>query len=222
MRSRQRSQAVVEFGIVAISFTLIMFAIADFGLLLNDWLSVSSGVRTLARDAAVGAVQGYPLGAPGTGLDGEARALKIPGVTADPHFGGSYCCAPGSALVLSVVFYDQCTPGVGACARIGDAGADALNTLDDRYGTPPYHGTCTTHGTCAHPSPPKSGLCNGNPCQGDSVVVTLTAFGAQVITPLVRPFFSLPNQCPDNSSPSRCYVPLSSTVTMRFEGDILS
>ncbi len=47
MRSSQRSQAVVEFGIVAITFSLIMFAIADFGLLLNDWLSVSSGVRLL-------------------------------------------------------------------------------------------------------------------------------------------------------------------------------
>jgi hypothetical protein len=53
------------------------------------------------------------------------------------------------------------------------------------------------------------------------VVLTLTAAGAQVITPLVRPFFSQPNVCPDTSSPSRCYVALSSTVTMRFEGDVL-
>jgi hypothetical protein len=220
MRSRQRSQAVVEFGIVAITFTLIMFAIADFGLLLNNWLSVSSGVRGIARDAAVGQVQGYPPVPPGNGLDGEARALKMPGVTADPHFGGAYCCAPGSALVLSVVFYDQCTPGVGTCDRIGEGVADPLSTLDNRYGTVPYRGTCTPPG-CLHPSPPKAGTCHGNPCQGDSVVVTLTAAGAQVITPLVRPFFNQPGQCPDSSSPSRCYVPLSSTVTMRFEGDIL-
>src|SRR5258708_4343439 len=85
MRSRQRSQAVVEFGIIAITFTLIMFAIADFGLLLNDWLAVSSGSRTIARDASLGMLQ--------ADLDKEAHGLQIPGVTADPHFPGGYCCS---------------------------------------------------------------------------------------------------------------------------------
>src|SRR5207302_9142113 len=94
MPRRQRSQAVVEFGIVAITFTLIMFAIADFGLLLNDWLSVSSGARLLARDAAVGVytcttVATCPAGT-GPTLANEAGSLTIPGVTADSDF-GSVC-----------------------------------------------------------------------------------------------------------------------------------
>jgi len=221
MRSRQRSQAVVEFGIVAITFTLIMFAIADFGLLLNDWLSVSSGVRGIARDAAVGMVQGSPT----SGLEGEAHALKIPGVTGDPHFAGGFCCGVGAALVLTVVYYDECTPGVGVCAPIAN-----LMTLDSRYGTSPNNGQCNTWlggVPCQHPAPPGApGTCppivSPNPCPGDSVVVTLTAAGAQVITPLVRPFFGRAGECPTTDfSPSRCYVPLSSTVTMRFEGDVL-
>jgi hypothetical protein len=51
------------------------------------------------------------------------------------------------------------------------------------------------------------------------VVLTLTAAGAQVITPLVRPFFNSA-VCPDPLT-QHCYVALSSAVTMRFEGDTL-
>src|SRR5712691_12222709 len=182
MRSRQRSQAVVEFGIVAITFTLIMFAIADFGLLLNDWLTVSSGVRTLARDAAVGAYSCSPAqcGATRADLWNETAALRIPGVTTDPYFTGGYCCTstPPSALVLSVVYYDQCTPGVGvSCSEV------AIATLDSFYSTNGVQGGCAH--PCglpnSHPSPPKGGACPPNPtCTGDSVVVTLKAAGAQV------------------------------------------
>ena len=45
---------MVEFGIVAILFTLLMFAIVDFGLLLNSWVALSSGTRQVARAATVG------------------------------------------------------------------------------------------------------------------------------------------------------------------------
>src|SRR5205823_1534806 len=144
--------------------------------------------------------------------------LRVPGVTADPHFGGVYCCAAGSALVVNVVYYDQCTPGVGLCNPV-------TSGLDSRYSSNGVPGGCTSWSNpsptpCAHPSPPKSGPCPPSAtCPGDSVVVTLTAAGAQVITPLVRPFFTKPSECPDSSSPSHCYVGLSSTVTMRFEGD---
>jgi hypothetical protein len=211
---------VVEFGIVAITFTLIMFAIADFGLLLNDWITVSSGVRGMARDAAVGRNRDE--------LFAEARGLRIPGVTGDPHFGAAgFCCDTGAALVVSVAYYDQCTPGIGTCNPM-QSPAELL-TLDNRVGTGPYAGNCNTWNNspplpCAHPAPPRAaGSCGGHPtCPGDSVVVTLTAAGAQVITPLVRPFFTRANECPTTDfSPSRCYVPLSSTVTMRFEGSLL-
>ena len=54
LRARERGQSVVEFGIVAILFTLLMFAIVDFGLLLNSWVALSSGTRQVARAATVG------------------------------------------------------------------------------------------------------------------------------------------------------------------------
>src|SRR5438105_15271549 len=147
LRSRQRGQSVVEFGIIAILFTLIMFAIADFGLLLNDWLSVSSGVRGIARDASLGMIEGSPtIG----GLEGEANALKIPGVTADPHFGGVYCCGTCAAMVLSVTYYDECTPGETGCAPIAD-----LSKLDNRYWSGGVIGGCGSWfsgSPCPHPS----------------------------------------------------------------------
>src|SRR5919202_3756168 len=51
---REPAQAVVEFGLLALLFTLLLFAIVDFGLLLNGWVTVSSAAREGARRAAVG------------------------------------------------------------------------------------------------------------------------------------------------------------------------
>jgi len=45
---------MVEFGILALLFTLIMFAIADFGMLLNGWVAVSSAAREAGRRASMG------------------------------------------------------------------------------------------------------------------------------------------------------------------------
>src|SRR5262245_17953904 len=64
-RSRQQAQSVVEFGILALLFALMMFAIVEFGLLLNGWVSVSSNTREAARWASTGLrVAGSP------GVDG--------------------------------------------------------------------------------------------------------------------------------------------------------
>jgi hypothetical protein len=207
LRSRQRGQAIVEFGIIAILFTLIMFAIADFGLLLNDWLSVSSGARQLARDAAVGMSM--------ANLELEAGKLPIPGVEADPYFTGGPCCkvgTPGSALQLSVTYCSTEAADASKCDPI------PTSLVDSRFlpvGTP---GGCTTWSqnppiACQHPAAPSTSV------PGDMVKVTLTAAGAQVVTPLVRPFFSNPVTC--SSTSSHCYVALSSSLTMRFEGDAL-
>jgi hypothetical protein len=233
LRSRQRGQSVIEFGIIAILFTLIMFAICDFGLLLNDWLTVSSATRSLAREAAVGAYTCEPMNCPTivsppvpSELWDLAKKQAIPGISNDSHFvPNDYCCTwgdPGSPLQLKVVYYDQCMPtSTTSCDEVD------LDKLDSRYSSSDHQGRCDSWSSgipCAHPSPPKSVPCGSPVCPGlpgDSVVVTLRAAGAQVITPLVRPFFSSAGQCPDNSTPSHCYVNLSSTVSMRFEGDVL-
>jgi hypothetical protein len=234
LRSRRRGQSIVEFGIIAILFTLIMFAIADFGLLLNDWLSVSSGARQLARDASVGMYScqpgsSDPLHCVSSGVTpdlwNEAGQLRIAGVAQDSF--ASYCCSfgtHGSAIQLSVAYYNQCTPGVGSCPKVD------LDFLDERYSSDGQPGRCPYNPAgppCAHPAGPSGPTsCNIGPngpnyprCPGDSVVVTLTAAGAQVITPLVRPFFTNSSTCPANSA--HCYVPLSSTVSLRVEGTTL-
>jgi Flp pilus assembly protein TadG len=64
---------MVEFGILALLFTLIMFAIADFGMLLNGWVAVSSAAREAGRRAS--------MGVPVPQIAESARAFApIPGV----------------------------------------------------------------------------------------------------------------------------------------------
>jgi hypothetical protein len=53
-RGRRRGQAVVEFGLVALLFALLLMGTVDFAILLNGWLGVSSNARDFARQVAVG------------------------------------------------------------------------------------------------------------------------------------------------------------------------
>jgi Flp pilus assembly protein TadG len=178
LRSGQRSQAVVEFGIIALLFTLLVFAVIDFGLLLNTWLAVSSGSRDIARSASVGKRQ--------TDLQAAALKLNLPSI--DP--GSKLCCDSGSAVEVKIEYL----PDVNG-APYGSG------TIDSLY---PY-GDVDTKGGCPTP-------CT-NPRADDFVKVTVIAHRAQVITPLVRPFFGCPG---DQSTP--CWVTLTSTTIMRFEG----
>jgi hypothetical protein len=62
MQHRTQGQAVVEFCLVAMLFFTLLFAIFDFGMLLNDWISVTTGASVGARQAAVGACLGWQDG----------------------------------------------------------------------------------------------------------------------------------------------------------------
>jgi hypothetical protein len=56
MRQRARSQATVEFALVAgIVLIPMLFAIFDFGMVLSDWVSATTAASVGARQAAVGA-----------------------------------------------------------------------------------------------------------------------------------------------------------------------
>src|SRR6266571_2291849 len=52
--TRTSGQSVVEFGLVALLFALLLMGTVDFAILLNGWLGVSSSARDLARQAAIG------------------------------------------------------------------------------------------------------------------------------------------------------------------------
>ena len=73
VRTKQRGQAIVEFGIVSLIFVLLMFAVVDLGLMLNSWVRLSAGAREIARGASVG----YTA----ADLRAMAAALVLPGVS---------------------------------------------------------------------------------------------------------------------------------------------
>jgi hypothetical protein len=192
MRSRHQSQAIVEFGLIALLFTLLVFAVIDFGLLLNTWLSVSNASRELARSASVGKNSAFLLD--------EASSLNVPSV----NFGvfPTACCSGTSAIEVRVEYFKgsqtppACPPWQSGCS------AFTAGSIDNRYPA----GDLGVMGGCS-PSP------SCHPISDDTVQVTVTAHGAQVITPLVRPFFG----CSNGSNPN-CYVDLTTRTTMRYEG----
>jgi TadE-like protein len=180
VRSRQRGQSMVEFGLLALLFTLILFGIADFGMLLNGWVAVSSAARDSGRRASIGQrVEDVSTAA--------RKFAPIPGV-------------PPAALK---VVTEYCLAGDFACAA---PYATLCDTAPQGYTCDPWSPT--------YPTPPQA-LPIPNP--NDVVRVIVVADTFEVITPLVRPFFTDPTRCPGGNSP-RCYVPILSSITMRYEG----
>jgi hypothetical protein len=178
LRSRRRGQAIVEFGLISLLFVGLLFAVVDFGLLLNTWLAVSSGSREIARSAQVGKDWDF--------LEDQAMRLRLPSVSVQ-GFTGGMCCGPTSAVELTVTYFD-CDPLPCAAVEPGLI-------------RPAYDPSSKCSGTCPNPAP------------GDYVQVVLQAHGAQVITPLIRPFFG----CTNGNNPN-CNVTLTSTTMSRFEG----
>src|SRR5262249_50954246 len=102
MRSKQRGQAAVGLGVLALMFVLLMFAVIDLGLLLNSWVRLSSATREVARAATVGYTH--------DNVDGMVRSLVLPGVSPTVHapFAQACCGDNGSndLVVLRIDYYD--------------------------------------------------------------------------------------------------------------------
>jgi hypothetical protein len=196
---------VVEFGIVALLFTALMFAIVDFGLLLNTWLAVSSGTRDIARTASVG--KGFAF------LQDQAMHLNMPAVSTTGFTGGR-CCGPTSAIEVQVEYVPSGCAPISTCAGAAQSSVSADYPFHNLDPTPPP-GPSQNHGNAPAMA---SGLCTVasgcHPQADDMVRVTVIAHGAQVITPLIRMAF---DNCRDGTNPE-CHVPLQSQVTMRYEG----
>ena len=196
---RQGAQAVVEFGIVALIFVLILMGIFDFGLLMNAWLGVSSSSGDLVRRAAVGVAPNV--------LATDVTKVLVPG-------------SSGPAQ-LTLWVRIQCPSGCNETNANGDLWAQ----VDPTTSTPPYLFTGTTllyqtngtivsgtipSGSYTYSSGPNSG--KNAPVMGDLLKARVTASKFEVETPLVRPFFG----CAGNQA--HCYVPLQSDTNARFEG----
>jgi hypothetical protein len=80
MHHRARGQTVLEFGLVAMLFIVLLFGIFDFGFMLNDWISITSGASLGARQAAVGAC--FDGTCPGGELSVVAAVMTSPPVLA--------------------------------------------------------------------------------------------------------------------------------------------
>jgi len=190
LRSRQGSQALVEFGIVAILFVMILFAIVDFGLLLNGWMTVNAGAREAARTGAAG---GTVLGSV---FPTALRGLPPP----DPRSNDSYLwvtadyCQPSPAAPRSCVDYAMDAPAPPATVPA----AYTCNGVADR---------CVV-GSLVQTADPDAPEVQ----PGFSLTVIVVANTYEVVTPLVRPFFGCAGARPG------CPVTLVGSATMRYEG----
>jgi Flp pilus assembly protein TadG len=85
MRLRQeRGQALVEFALVLPLFATLLFAIIQFGIVLNHYLVLVDAVRAGARQASVSRLDPDPAGktvaavrSAGSGLDGTQLGVTV-------------------------------------------------------------------------------------------------------------------------------------------------
>src|SRR5215216_5014004 len=109
IRARQRGQSMIEFGLLALLFTLILFGIADFGMLLNGWVAVSSATREAGRRASLG----QPVG---DVTDAARRFAPVPGVPPDQvKVVIQYCSAGDFACAAPVVTMCDAPPAGFTC-----------------------------------------------------------------------------------------------------------
>jgi Flp pilus assembly protein TadG len=59
----ERGQALVEFALVLPVFALLLFAVIQFGIVFNNYITLTDAVRTGARTAAVSRYVADPAGA---------------------------------------------------------------------------------------------------------------------------------------------------------------
>jgi len=93
-RDGRRGQSLVEFAMVIPIFLVVVMGIADFGLGLKTWISMTNSAREAARFAAVSCAAGTA-----STSDVQQRAIDA---------------ASGLGLTTSEVTVDNCTAGAAA------------------------------------------------------------------------------------------------------------
>jgi Flp pilus assembly protein TadG len=72
----QRGQTMAEFAIVFPVLAVVLFAIAQFGILFNNYLTVTDAVRAGAREAAVARASANPVSVATTAVRNSAADLN--------------------------------------------------------------------------------------------------------------------------------------------------
>ena len=153
---------MVEFGLIALLFVTMMFAIVEFGLLLNGWLSISSSAREVGRWAA-------------TGEHIDVLANKV-------RTGQTAPGVPASDLQLQVTYFYIYDWNDGTPHHY-----EYTTTC-----TPTACTGSSTASPSAFPGPPSPLVDPPSPngvTSGATVTLKVTAPTYDIITPLVRPFF---------------------------------
>jgi Flp pilus assembly protein TadG len=176
---------------VEFGFIALLFVLMLFGIV--DFGMLLNGWINVSTGSAAGA-RWAVLGNDVAGIYSKAKASSIvPGLS--------------SSSVKVIVQYTSPTNAYSQ-----------TNFCRGYYPTPPQgpyteqvNGASITCAGEASPSDPPNDTLASVPAAGDSVQVTVIADTFEVITPLVRPFFGC------SPSASHCYVPLTSSTTMRYE-----
>jgi TadE-like protein len=199
-RRRQGGQSIVEFGLIALTFTLLLFGVVDLGILLNGWLGVSASSRDLARQLAVGICP--PVGTqglvtpPAPCASGTGGVPNAPGATGLQIQGVDWTNANPVQVSVKVCSVDLATCGP----------------------TAPYTGNSLLkiypNGSCDLINNPTACTSPTHPTPNDAISVTVVA-QIEVVTPLVRPFFGC------SGSQAHCDVSITSTAVSRYEGPFL-
>ena len=134
-RSRQRGQSLVEFALVLPIFIALVMGIADFGLGLKTWITMTNSVREAARYAAIGCASGDVTTADvqqrtldaATGLDLELNDVTVTNCTEG---------ASSESVVVTLDYeYKLITPLGGFLNILGDgisSTIDLTSTADMR------------------------------------------------------------------------------------------
>jgi Flp pilus assembly protein TadG len=77
----ERGQAIVEFALVLPILALLLFGIIQFGLVFNNYVTLTDAVRAGARKAAVSRQSGNPVGDTQTAVRNAASDLDLSQLT---------------------------------------------------------------------------------------------------------------------------------------------
>jgi hypothetical protein len=204
MPHRVRGQAIVEFCLVAMLFFTLLFAILDFGMLLNDWISVTTAASAGARRAAVGACLEGPAATPATcvvqnGQGGETSVVGTIMESAPLLATGGDCQNP--PLPLNV--HNQCA------SRLSIALVDLMSVQGAYCRDVELWVNNQTNVRTLTLQPITSGW-TGEPCSATTLILEAN----DALTVVVRARVELPISLP--ALPTDTYVESSGTV--RFEG----
>jgi Flp pilus assembly protein TadG len=215
---------MVEFGLVALLFVLMLFGIVDFGMLLNGWINVSTGSAAGARWAALGNYLNDSSSPSVAGIYSQAKASSIvPGLSTSgvkvivtyTSSSGAYGPTTYCRGYTKVVRDGTTTPVVSLTPpAVPTYQYDPLDGRGNKVQLSGANVVCAGEPSGVNP-PDSTTTPEATPSAGDSIQVTVIADTFEVITPLVRPFFGC------STTATHCYVPLTSSTTMRYEGSVV-